>query len=366
MLKTLQMKTLQNKALQRFFYGRTDKAVGIDIGTEHMKVAEVSLTGAKPELLRLGMLPLSENMMRDESIADSRALTELLHKLLATSGITAREAVIALRGRSFFSREVMLPRMPLEELYEAIRWDIDKYVPYEADNFYYDCSVVEGAGQQDMKVLLAAAPRQTVDSLVNLVKQAGLEPLAVETEPLALYRTLEKADNCIVVDMGCEITQISIFSQGSPVVTRTIPYGGRRFTEAIMNCLGLDYREAERLKQRQKGLLHTIDYPGEGSDLHEMLVDVVSELARDVRRTAEYYQTQNREANVARVIMSGGGARLDNLAAHMSAQLDLPAVVQTPPQTLSLSSTIDKVHLDSLFPQYAIAIGLAMRGGDQR
>lgn len=355
------------KMIRQFLYGRSDRCVGIDIGTEHIKAAEVSLTGAKPELLRLGMLPLGDNVIRDEGITDSQNLAELLHKLLAANGIKAREAVVALGGRSFFSREVTLPDMPLEELYEAIRWDIDKYVPYEADNFYYDCSVVAASdNQQDMKVLLAAAPRNAVDSLVSLMKQAGLEPLAVDTEPLALYRTLEKADNCIVVDMGCEITQVSIFSQGSPAVTRTVPYGGRRFTEAIMHCLGLDYREAERLKQRQKGLLHAIEYPGEGSELHESLVDVVSELAHDVRRTAEYYQTQSRDTAVDRVIITGGGAKLDNLAPHMAEQLELPVIVQTTPQTLSFSPAIDKFHLDSLFPQYAIAIGLAMRGGDLR
>ena len=367
MLKALPMKVLQAKALQRFLYGGTDQYVGIDVGTEHIKVAEVSLSGAKPELLRLGMLPLGENIIRDERITGSEELTELLYKLLATSGIKAREAVIALGGRLFFSREVLFPIMSPEELKEAVRWDIDKYVPYEADAFYYDYSVVgTSANQLETKVLLAAAPKHTVDSLVSLLKNAGLTPLAVDTEPLALYRTMENAGNCIVVDVGGQICQVSIYSQGSPAVTRTIPFGGQRFTEVIMNNQGLKYNEAEQLKQRQKGLLQAVDYKGEATELHEQLIEIVAELARDVRRTAEYYQTQNRDAVIDKIIVTGGGARLDNLAAHMAVQMEMPVVVQTMPRALTVSAAIDKAYLDSLFPQYANAIGLAMRGGDYR
>lgn len=354
------------KRLQRLFTGHKGNTVGIDIGTESVKLAEVMNKGEHPVLVSTGILPMPTGLIDDGHIVDGEALSGLLRQLLSTSGVSSRDVVLAIGGRTIFAREVLLPVMSEEELREAIKWDMEKYVPYEPESFYYDFAIVgKTRTELEMKVLLVAAPHDVVNPMVSIIKSIGLRPVAVDIEPLALYRTLEEATNSMVIDLGGQISQITVFQQGSPAVTRTIGVGGRRFTEVIMRNLELDYQEAENLKQRQKGLLHRVGWPDEPSALHRQLDLVVGELVREVRRTVEYYQIQNRDAVIDKIFLTGGASKLDNLAQHIAAQLNMPVLLHQPLRTLSSVPALDQDYLNRLFPQLATAIGLALRGGSR-
>ncbi len=157
------------KTLQRLFSGPKGNSIGIDIGTESVKLAEVSTTGSEPVLLSVGILPMPETIMNDGRIVDSEALAALLRQLVATSGASSREVVIAIGGRTIFAREVLFPVMEQEELKEAIKWDMDKYVPYEPDSFYHDFAIIgKTQNELELKVLLVAAPLDVVDSSVTV------------------------------------------------------------------------------------------------------------------------------------------------------------------------------------------------------
>ncbi|XEQ92607.1 Cell division protein FtsA [Sporomusa carbonis] len=350
----------------RWLVRRPTNIVGIDIGSGAVKMAEVAIQQDTPLLKAVGIAELPENILEDGYVADIPALAGVLNRLLNTSGIGAQAAVMAVSGRNVFVREVMFPAMSYEELREAIKWDMEKYVPYDPDSYYYDFAIAgTGKTELEIKVLLVAAPNDLINGLVAAVKEAGCKPIAVEIEPLALQRTIPGAANCLVIDIGDSVSQIHVFQSGSPSITRPIPLGGRRFTEVIMSALDLEFTEAERLKQRQMGLLQRVDYEGERSFLHQQLFFVVEELAREVRRTYEYYQIQNREAIVEKIILTGGGAKLDNLAHHLAAQLeDIQVILHNPLAGIGISPSLDAGYVGEIDLRLAMPIGLALRGGE--
>lgn len=347
--------------LQRLFSGQPESLIGIDIGTESVKLAEVEKQREYRRLLTIGLLPIPSGLIGDGCITDSKEIQRLLQQLLSNCGTVSHKVVLALGSRSVFTREVLFPVMAEEELREAIRWDMEKYVPYEAGTFYYDFAIAgKTKSNLEMKVLLVAVPRSTIHPIVSIIKAVGLKPLAVEIEALALYRTLEEAANSIIIDLGSELSQITVFQQGSPAVIRTVGIGGRRFTEAIMHQFSLRYQDAESLKQCQAGLL-----PQAGSSdkqTERQLEMVVEELIREVRRTIEYYQIQNPEAVINNLLLTGGGSKLDNLSLYIGSQLDMPVRLHQPLRSLVPAENMDQERLNCLFPQLAVAIGLALRG----
>ena len=354
------------KFLERIFVKKQTSIIGLDIGTDNVKLAELSLTGNQPELLTAGILPLSPGSMQDGRIIDSEAVTEQVRQLIAMSGAKAQNAVVGIGGRAMFVREVLFPVLEEAELGEAIKWDMEKYVPYEPDSFYYDYAIVGKAEKEtEMKVLLAAAPHDVINALVAVVKDAGLRPVAIELEPLALCRILELPAEAMVIDIGGKFSQVSIFRDGQLSVTRTIPIGGQSFTDTIMRNLGVDSKEAEYMKQHQPDLLQLPYGMSEQTDLHRELELAVRDLTREVRRTAEYYQMKNRGAVIDTVILTGGGMKLDNLMEHFAAQIDLPVTVHQQPVDFSVAAGFDRKYIEDLFPQLAVAIGLAIRGGER-
>lgn len=345
--------------VDRYFHKRSNSFVGIDIGTSTVKIAEVYFEKKKLVLRNAVLEALPADMIEDGYISDTQALAQLLERITAKNGIKTQEAVVAVTGRSIFIREVAFPNMTEAELREAIKWDMEKYVPFAPGSYYYDFSIVgKGENDSEMKVLLVAAPQDLVNTIVSTVRTAGLKTMAVDIEPLAIYRTLSQAENSVVVDLGSEAAQVIVFQNGSPTVTRAIPINGRRFTETIMRVLELEKGEAESLKQRQHNLLKFSDE--DSSVLQSELAALVSELAREIRRTLEYFQMQNKYAVADKIFLSGGAARLDNLAQHLEAELDLPVTVINPTAKLAVPPSFDPAQWQEIAPQFSVAIGLAL------
>lgn len=338
--------------------------VGVDIGTGQIKAVEIALLNGNPILKAVGLIDLPDNVVQDGYIKDAEILVDTIRRLLTTSGITSRDVVVAVAGRSVFVREIFLPAMNSEELKEAIKWDMEKYVPYEPDSYYYDFAVIgSGKSELEIRVLLVAAPHDLVNTLVAVLEEADCKPLVLDIEPLAILRTMTEVQNAMVIDIGADVAQVTIFQGGSPAVTRFFPIGGRNFTEVIMQTLELEYDKAERLKLRQSGLLKHPDFAGELPLLHQRLQLLVDELGREVRRTVEYYQVQNREAVIDSVYLTGGGSKLDNLLQHLAVQLgDVQLVKHNPLNVVSPVALLDRDYLQGMAPQLTVAIGLALRG----
>lgn len=351
--------------LKRLLIPKPDSVIGIDIGTGGVKLAEIDTSKGRTVLKSCGIVELPENAVEDGRILDRSAVADALRKLISASGTSCRNAVLAVSGRTLFVREIVMPAMTPAELREAIKWELDKYVPYTAETCYFDFAVLgPGQAEHELRILLVIVPNERIDELVEMVKEAGLKPVAIDIEPLALYRTLTAAENSIVVDIGAMCSQFVVYQGGVPVVTRIIPIGGKRFTEVVMNVLELEYPEAERLKQRQAGLLHRVDVADDTVTIHRQLHMLVTEVVREVRRTAEYYQIQNRGASIDRLILSGGGVKLHNFAEHLAAMLDTEVIVHDPLAGIEIAASFDKQYTLGMALQLAVAIGLSLRGGD--
>lgn len=351
--------------IMRFLTGHAGAVLGIDIGSGALKIAEITQKNGKPFLKSAGIVEVPESMLQGGAVADSEALAVTIRQAIAASGASAREAVVAVSSKMVFVRELTFPSMTQDELKEAIKWDVEKYVPYPPNSYYYDFSMIgkekEGA---EIKVLLVAASHDVVNYLSQAVEDAGLKLIAVDIEPLAIHRTMPEADNLLVVDMGTVFSQITIFQQGIPVLTREIEIGGQRFTEEIMQTLGLEFAEAERLKQRQEGLLQKTTSGEEISPFQQQVEMLILELTREVRRTAEYYQMQHQGSVFDRLVVTGGGAKLDNLIDHIKGQFeDMQVCVHDPLYFIEVNPSLDPGYMKSLSSQLSVAVGLALYGG---
>ena len=353
------------KKIEKFLTKKTSDLIGIDIGTGSIKIVEIAWQKDKPFLRNFAIKELPEQIIEDGQVIDNEQLTELLRQLLANTRIVSKNAVIAMGGRAIFARELIFPAMNKTELKEAIKWDLEKYIPYPPDTYYYDFSIVgEGNTATEIKVLLVASPLDNVNTMISMIKEVGLKLVAIDIEPLAFYRIFPNANNAMVIDIGTYLSQVVVFQKHSPAVIRNIPIGGRNFTQIFMQTLGLDYQEGEKFKKKETILLRD-PLPAEYRDVEAQLEFLVAELTRDIRRTYEYFQQQNRDVMIDKLFITGGGGELGNLTEYLSSHLDIPVLRHDPLEKLEIPAAFDKKHLHQIAPQLATAIGLALRGGDE-
>ncbi|WP_371371393.1 type IV pilus assembly protein PilM [Sporomusa aerivorans] len=341
--------------------------VGIDIGTGCIKAVEIALIAGQPVLKAAGLTDLPPGLIENGYVAKPAELAATISSLLTNSGIVSRNVVVAVSGSAVFVREVILPAMSIKELKEAIKWDMEKYIPFAPDSYYHDFAIAgQGENETELRVLLVAAPRRLVDSLTGVLTEAACQTIAVDIEALALSRTLSGSEdaNTVILDIGKTVSRVIVFQESIPVITRFLPIGGQNFTEIIMQSFTLEYTEAERVKQYPAGQLNSPISQGEVSAVARRFEELVTEFAREVRRTLEYLQLQNRKASIERVYLTGGGTKLEILHQHLSEHIgDIVLLKHKPLAGISLSQSIDKRFLHDFAPQLAVAIGLAMYRG---
>ena len=353
------------KKVKKFLLKKSADFIGIDIGTGAIKIAEIAWQKNQPILKNFAMKTLPDNVMEEGRIINSTLLIETLGQMLATTHISSKNAIIAVGGRGMFARELIFPEMTREELSEAIKWDLEKYIPYAPNSYYFDFIIVgKGDIETEIKALLVAAPYELVNNMTTVLKSVGLTPVAVDIEPLALYRTFIDAQNSMIIDMGALLSQVIVFQKGSPAVIRNIPIGGQRITELIMQVQELTFQEAEQFKHSQIDFF-SLDKTMEYAEVNQQLELLLAEFIRDIRRTAEYYQLQNKSAVIDRIYMTGGGARMNHLVHYISTQLSLPVEMHDPLAKLIIPASFDKTHLQKVAPHLGTAIGLALRGGEE-
>jgi type IV pilus assembly protein PilM len=296
---------------------------------------------------------------------------------LNTGGIRGKEVCAAVSGGEVIVRHVFCPKMPREELAQAVKWEAKAYVPYPVEEASIDFDVV-GRGHDSpdrLEVMIVAAPKSLVASHVETMEIAGVKPLFLDIQPASICRVFgggEVEDSQFFVDIGGGTTDLVYSEQGVLRFTRIVNIGGNAFTEAIAYAKGQGLIEAEDLK-RKVSLLDV----GKAEDCGcldpegmEVLRDVARRLALEVRRSIDYCDAQGRVRNrghspIERVILTGGGSNLAGLREYLEASIGLEVVIGDPLSNVTFN---ENLHLADKLVTYgtslAVAIGLAHRGVD--
>lgn len=348
---------------------RNKSYVGLDIGTATINAVQLERQAEGWRVVRSIALPTPPDAVRDGVVTDPDAVGAVIKQALREGRISASSAVIAVSGSNVIVRSISIPKMPEATLRKSIKYEAGRYIPSSTEDSYIEFEILGDVDEEKMSILIAAAPREIVESRMDACDKAGLEVEVVDIEAFAMYRSLIEtgADQTLLhetialVDFGAATTNVSVISKGTFAMTRSIPQAGRTLTEALKGYFKLDEGDAEQGKlQLDLSVLLQEEEVVENPPLR-VVQPHVDELIREVRRSLNYYQSQQTEQGqadpVTRVILSGGGAKMGGLAPYFEHKLGLPV-------TCAGIYSTNIFHSDSASdPGYdlSVASGLAMR-----
>ena len=255
-----------------------------------------------------------------------------------------------------------------------------------------------------LRMLLVAAQRSMVDVVVAAALGAKLEPAGLDLVPFAMVRSvgttgvgmdLEEEGDEAVVDVGAHVTNIVVHAQGNTRFVRILPSGGRDITVAIARGLGITEELAERLKRGEDVEAHEIvagtaerpdveqtqeqpevgELPGgtavprppagavpDPARVREIAIQRASSFVDEIRSSLEFYTAQAQGARIARVLVTGGGSKLEGflelLRQRIPVQVQRGQVFQRARSQLTLSPEA----VAEAEPLLAVAVGLAIAG----
>ncbi|NLY75403.1 MAG: type IV pilus assembly protein PilM [Firmicutes bacterium] len=342
--------------------------VGLDIGANSIKVVELQ-GGLKPRLNRFGKAVLPEDALNAGEIKDRELVGKVIKELFAKTKIASKRVVIAVAGQAAIIRHIKMPLMEDSEIANAIYWEAERYIPFPVDEVTLDFKVIKRYGDQnEMDVLMVCARNDIIYSHVETLRDIGLQTVAVDVQTFSLMRTagLEGTNTegaVALLDIGFETSDLMILKDGIPLFTRVIPLAGNRFTKTIAANLGISSEEAEEIKMNKIDALSQSDATQFGSleaKANFAMQEGLKEMALEIRRSFDYFHLQERNEEVNRLIINGGGSLLPNLAAFLNRELGIDVINCGLPQGISVSKKF-KLKIEEELPFYGVALGLAMR-----
>jgi len=359
-------------------------STGLDIGSSAIKLVQLQRTKDGIALHKAGSAPTPVGGVKAGVIVDPLAVAQAVRSLLNALQIEGGPAVGGVAGPTVVVREVPLPTMSDRQLRRSIQWEARNYISFPIEDSVVEFEVLErppGQSGGNMRVMLVAAPRDMVDSQVEAMELAALEPVAVEIQPFAAMRGLLAADGemqaagdiIALLEMGAGYTEITIIKDQQFVLSRMIPIAGNAFSDAIRNALDIGPEEATQLKETAMQVVlseeerATLDPAAQQAS--RAIEPHLDELVREVRRSLAYHDYQQQgpdtaagELRVSRILLSGGSAKLPRIADYFQAQLGVPvSVINVFGQGQVQAHGVNQDYLQSHAPNLLVGTGLALR-----
>lgn len=355
------------------------RAFGLDISHSSLKLISLLRKRGYFEIERILEKPISKEVIREGEILLKEKFKAELKSFLKKANLKTKNVVFALPEEKTFLEIIKMPKMEEKELASAIGFEIENYIPLPLHEVYYDFQILPPLYENlnFMEVLLVASPKKTVDTFLEILKEANLSPVVFEPYSIALARAIVKDQTSeipiLIVDIGPQKTHFIVFSKYSVLFSLSSPISSQTFTLALVKNLNVTEKEAERFK-KEKGLGEKLKIRLKGekflkelekNKIFEALIASVVDLSEQITKCLLYYQKKaekedKRFQNIGKIIISGEGTNLKGLKEFLSLQLSLPIEIANP---LCNLEKIKKVNF-SIFElqNFSAAIGLALRG----
>ncbi|MCW3069532.1 MAG: pilM [Solirubrobacterales bacterium] len=175
---------------------RSPALIGLDIQPGFVAAVEARVNGTIVAE-RAAVLPLAADTVRDGEVADDGALTEVLRRLFAESGLPKRVRVGVANQRTVLRTLELPPLTDRKELAAAVAFQAQDQVPMPLSNAVLDfhpLGVIDTPSGPRQRVVLVAAQRDMVERLLGAVRGAGLTAEGVDLSAFALIRSLYRPD----------------------------------------------------------------------------------------------------------------------------------------------------------------------------
>ncbi len=329
--------------------------VGLDIGSSCIKAVEITQDKYDYVITGYAQTEVPDEQGRQDAIAELFRAGKFRTKRVAT----------AVSGKSVIFRYINMPDVPDDKLQQAVRFEADKYIPFDVNEVELDAQkLMTGAGEggkTEAKVLLVAAKKTVVEDHTRMLTDLGLQPATVGIDGFALGNAWELADvvnpgvreagrTVALIDIGATKSSINILRNNVSCFAREVTMGGNELTQAIIRRLGIEAAAAEALKRD----------PGEQmATVQEAVAQVLDDLGNEINLSFDFFENQF-DGEVNEVLLTGGSVLLPFLEENLEKIFEKRTRVWNPVEGLKVKSdSVDVEALNQFAPQLAVAIGLA-------
>lgn len=321
--------------------GSSDELVGLDIGSDSLKLLKINSTQTPYKIENFSVFPLPAGAIVKGDIKDFAIVSQTLREMIKHCEIPIKNVALAIPRSSTIIKNITVDRRLNADDIESRAWvEANRHFPDLVGDIYLDFSVL-GTSVQDesqLELVIVACRKEQIKPYVELMRMAGLVAKIVDVNSYALERALA-------------------------IVARTFE---QKQTIALLN---LDFNLSTFIVEQNNNLIYAHDQTFDGYRLinqvsaedeakhNELLKETLS---AHLRHTMHFFYSSRPNVTVEQIILSGDCAMTPNLALFIRQEVGIDTVFANPFASMTIGPTLDEKELKKHAPILMLCCGLAL------
>lgn len=345
-------------------FGGSSSFFGLSIGATSVKLAGIKKSGKQFKLTHYSQIDIADEVVVNREILVSSAVTDAITQAIQALGKTKVPTVCsAVAGNGVIIKRMDVEVKNIKELEEQVFWEAEQYIPFDPTQVIVDFELLSKTKDARKEILLVAAKKNIVETLIETIRQSGTVAKVVDLEPFALQNVFEtnysspQGQSVVLVDIGASALTIVVSANGIPLFTKESTLGGKALTQEIQRHLNLQFSDAEGLKRSSSAEVRTIP-----QEILEIMGLMSENFAAEIKRALDYYSASVGGPPVAYVLLTGGSSQLPGLSKCVEDLVKVPVQMLNPFTSIGFDpNSISHETITRISPFAAIPVGLALR-----
>jgi type IV pilus assembly protein PilM len=344
-------------------FGSGGSYVGLNIGASNVKVVQLKKRGKGWEFVSFGSSPIEGAVSEQREIVSPQTVVSAIKDACSKARVSSKDVCASVGGSGVIIKTITVTVGDIKELNDQVLWEAEQYIPFDINDVAIDFEVIRKITKEQFDVLVVAVKKDLLDQICSAVESAKLKLNVVDVESFALQNCFEANYNMptdhsvLIADIGAMGMKTVICSDGHALFTKDSPYGGMMVTQEIQRELKLpSLMDAEALKTSG-------NLPQEVS---EIIARNSHMLGSELKKSIDFYSASSVGPPVTVVYLSGGTARSPDIQETIREYVGVPVEFLNPFERIRGGSKTSSDFLESIAPEVAVPVGLAMRSRDRK
>ena len=340
--------------------------LSIELGTNTIKLVEGKFQKGKLHIYKAFQAPTPEGAVSDGKILNKQLVIDTLRFLINQNNIKAKDVIFTTNSSSIVNRDIIIPKVKLDEMGTVIRYEMQQYLPINLDEYILQFIILDEITDdknEKLKVSVTTFPQKVAIEYYNIINELELNPYALDVEynsinKLASYcgfldEKKEENEAVAFIDMGASYINVTIFKNGKLDFTRMIKIGGDDIDYALSKKLNVSIKSAETIKIRDVELLECENINSNAPLIKELINQILDEIDRILR----FYNNKS-NIKISNIYIYGGIANVKELNKYIEDRFEITV---NKIKYLKNVEYVSQENIDDNISQYLNSIGAIIR-----
>ena len=324
----------------KFIRKETEGFTAISLGNYHIKGLIVE--GGKAQ---------------DYFVERNGRLSESIKKLHSERKIPKKKIKVSVKNPSCLVRYFSFPKMDKKKLGQALFYEMNKFIPFDPTEVYFDFFVLKENSPSEVSILLAVAKKNFIDQIIDVFAKINLKISEINLDSVCLtnlflnnFQEAEKINTCIL-DIGYTFSTMTILNNGIPFLTRDVKFSAKDIFQVISRIKNIPLAEVEKWVLSLK----------DNKEFFEMAADSISGIGKEVKSSFDYFEV-NKGEHIDKVYISGGLVSVAGIKEAFSEALGLDVSVlgAVPKNKIKLGKSFSSKEFKSFENSFSVPFGLVL------